>query len=45
MLETIPPHQLPEAREAAFAALSPLSEPDGSYVRRTTIRYTTATVR
>ncbi|GAA0684718.1 class I SAM-dependent methyltransferase [Kitasatospora atroaurantiaca] len=44
-LETIPPDRLPEAREAAIAALQPLAEPDGTYVRRTAIRYTTATAR
>ncbi|WP_371498615.1 class I SAM-dependent methyltransferase [Kitasatospora sp. NBC_00374] len=41
-LEAVPPERRPEARRAAFAALAPLTGPDGSLTRRTTIRYTTA---
>ncbi|MFJ1703545.1 class I SAM-dependent methyltransferase [Kitasatospora sp. NPDC088346] len=41
-LEAVPAERLAEARRAALAALAPLTGPDGSLTRRTTIRYTTA---
>ncbi|WP_051969947.1 class I SAM-dependent methyltransferase [Kitasatospora azatica] len=42
VLEAIPAGRLDEAKQAALAALAPLGAPDGSLVRRTAIRYTTA---
>ncbi|MFI9275090.1 class I SAM-dependent methyltransferase [Kitasatospora sp. NPDC052896] len=42
LLEAVPAGRLDEARQAAFAALAPLAAPDGSLVRRTAVRYTTA---
>ncbi|WP_327068353.1 methyltransferase domain-containing protein [Kitasatospora sp. NBC_01250] len=42
VLEAIPAERLDEARAAALAELTPLMAADGSLVRRTAIRYTTA---
>ncbi|MDH6112281.1 ubiquinone/menaquinone biosynthesis C-methylase UbiE [Kitasatospora sp. MAP12-15] len=42
LLESIPAERLDEARAAAFAELAALAHPDGSLVRRTSVRYTTA---
>ncbi|MDH6118185.1 class I SAM-dependent methyltransferase [Kitasatospora sp. GAS204B] len=42
VLEAIPAERLDEARAAALAALAPLAAADGTLVRRTAIRYTTA---
>ncbi|GAB2750591.1 class I SAM-dependent methyltransferase [Kitasatospora kifunensis] len=42
VLEAIPAERLDEARAAALAELAPLMAADGSLVRRTAIRYTTA---
>jgi ubiquinone/menaquinone biosynthesis C-methylase UbiE len=42
VLEAIPAARLDAARRAALAELAPLAGPDGTLVRRTAIRYTTA---
>ncbi|GAA1980724.1 class I SAM-dependent methyltransferase [Kitasatospora viridis] len=41
-LDAVPAARLDEARQAALAELAGLAAPDGSLVRRTTIRYITA---